>query len=453
MISVQEIKNEEIILSDVIKWLFLSIFAGSLTGGVIAAFLLVLQNSIQWVDSLAQWKYVLLPVGFIGSIYSIRLISPQAEGHGTDKVISAIHYRAARIPFSVVPAKILSTIFTLAPGGVVGTEGPSVQIGAGFTSALAILMKFPEKERKKLVVCGVSAALSAVLGAPIGGAVFGVEVLFVGEIFYPVLLPAVISSISSYFVCTSLGLHYDLPYVVIPALSVQTMGWCILAAVFFSLICIYHIETVRFICEKIRSMKIPLLVKAMIASGILLTVSSLGMENFLGTGEEGVKSCLSGQVQPWYSCLLKSVLLAITLSAGGSGGVLTPTFYVGAAGGSLFATILGLDNGFFAALGFVACIAGAVNTPLAAVLIAVEMFGCDMAPYAGVVCIICYMLTGLRSLYPTQILIQPKSDALVLAEPQNKRSWKVKQKKVPYKRFPLSRKRVAFKSSRRHLTE
>lgn len=445
MLPVQEIKNEEIILVNVVKWLVLSVIAGALTGALIALFLWLLHQSIDFVTRLPDWRYALIPAGLIASIYSIRLIAPAAEGHGTDKVISAFHYRAARIPFLVVPAKIVSTIFTLAPGGVVGTEGPSVQIGAGFTSALSILLRFSEKERKKLVICGVSAALSAVLGTPIGGAVFGVEVLFVGDFFYPILLPAVISSISSYFVCVALGVPYAVPMVAVPALSAGMFAWCLFAAVFFSFVCIYHVETVRLIGNAFKKIALPLPVKSLISAGILLTTVIMCGDSFLGMGEEGVNSILSGRAEPWYAFLLKSVLLAVTLAGGGSGGVLTPTFFIGAAAGSLFASVFGLDVGFFGALGFVACVAGAVNTPLAATFIAVEMFGNAIAPYAGAVCIICYMLTGLRSLYPTQVLVQPKSDAFVLADPSDRKSWKVRPRPVIRKKFPSRRKKKTTK--------
>lgn len=207
------------------------------------------------------------------------------------------------------------------------------------------------KRTQKLVVCGVSAALSAVLGAPIGGAIFGVEVLFVGDFFYPVLLPAVISSISSYFVCVALSVSYAVPAVAIPPLSLAVFSWCIMAAVFFSFVCIYHVETVHFICSRFQKVKIPLPVKSFIASGILLCTAAVWGDLFLGMGEEGLMRILSGQSQPWYAFLLKSVLLAVTLSGGGSGGVLTPTFYIGAAAGSLFAAVFGLDTGFSARWG------------------------------------------------------------------------------------------------------
>lgn len=143
-------------------------------------------------------------------------------------------------------------------------------------------------------------------------------------------------------------------------------------------------------------------------------------------GEKGLNQVLSGSVLVWYALILKSFLLAVTLSGGGSGGVLTPTFYVGAAAGSLFAALFDLDVGFFGALGFVGCVAGAVNTPIAATFLAVELFGAPIAPFAGTVCVVSYMISGARSLYPTQILIRPKSDAFVLADPQDKRSWEIK---------------------------
>lgn len=431
----QDIKNEGIVLANVFKWLLVSMVAGALTGGVIGGFLLIMQRAGIFVASLPDWRFALIPVGLLGSIYAVRLISPAAEGRGTDKVIAAIHYRASRIPFSVVPAKMLSTFFTLVPGGVVGTEGPGVQIGAGFTSALAIWLRFHEKERKKLVACGIAAALSAILGAPVGGAIFGIEVLFVGEFFYPLLLPAIVSSVSSYFVCVAMGVSYAVPEIAVPALSFGLFLWCVAAAVFFSLVCIYHVETLRFISRQFQNMNISLILKSFISSGILLCVAAVWDGRFLGMGLNDMRSVLAGQPDPWYAFLLKSVLLAVTLSGGGSGGVMTPTLYIGAAAGGFFASVLGLDVGFFAALGVVACVSGSVNTPLAAIFMAVELFGSAIAPYAGLVCIVCYMLTGMRSLYPTQILVQPKSDEFVLADPKDRRSWKIRPRMEFQKKF------------------
>lgn len=422
----QEIFEEEILFKGFVKWLFLATVCGVVVGCVVGFFLIVLFRAIDFVNALPDWRYALIPLGLLASLFSIRFFSPQAAGHGTDKVISAIHYKEASVPFSVVPIKIISTIFTLAPGAVVGTEGPSVQIGAGLMSELARLIKLTVKNRKKLVVCGVSAALSAVFGAPVAGAIFGVEVLFVGEIFYPLLLPALVSGVVAYMTCLQMGVPYASYNVFVPSLTSEMLEWCLLAAVCFGVVCIFHIKLTNGIAAVFKKLKIPDWGKSLVASVLILTVVFLFGDSFLGMGEEGLNAFLSGKEVVWYAFVLKSFLLAVTLSGGGSGGVLTPTFYIGGAAGALFAQIFGLDISFFAALGFVGCVAGAVNTPVAAVFLAVELFGSSIAPFAGLVCIVSYMISGAHSLYPTQILVRPKSDDFVLAEPHDKKSWKIR---------------------------
>ena len=422
----QDVKNEEILFKGFIKWLFLAAVCGVIVGFVVGAFLIVLYKSIEFVSSLPDWRYVLIPCGLLASLFSIKIFAPQAAGHGTDKVIAALHYKEGKMPLRVVPIKILSTIFTLAPGAVVGTEGPSVQIGAGLMSGLADFFRLSVKEHKKLVVCGVAAALSAVFGAPVAGAVFGVEVLFVGEIFYPVLLPALISAVIAYMVCLQMNVPYPSYDILLPALTPEMLEWCVFAAIFFGFVCIFHIKLEGKVSSFFKGIKTADWIKSLIASFIiLLTVFFFG-NTVLGMGENGLNLILAGGRTDWYSLILKSFLLAVTLSGGGSGGVLTPTFYIGAAAGAVFAQLFGLNIPFFGALGFVGCVAGAVNTPIAAVFLAVELFGANIAPFAGIVCIVSYMISGAHSLYPTQILVRPKSDEFVLAEPNNKKSWEIK---------------------------
>lgn len=430
----REVKNGEILFYGVAKWLVLAGACGIISGFVVGLFLIALFACIDFVYALPDWKYLLIPAGLLASLYSVKTFAPEAAGHGTDKVIEAIHYKGAQLPFRVVPVKIVSTVFTLASGAVVGTEGPSVQIGAALMSSLARLLKLTEKERGKLVICGVSGALSAVFGAPVAGAVFGVEVLFVGEIFYPVLLPALISGITAYMVCLRLGVPYGLPVPLVPDLDASVLGWCVLAAVFFGAVCVFHIEFTHYVARVFKRIPLPDWGKSLLASALILSVVSFSGESFLGMGERGLDRVLSGSALVWYALILKSFLLAVTLSGGGSGGVLTPTFYVGAAAGGLFATWFGLDVGFFGALGFVGCVAGSVNTPIAATFLAVELFGSGIAPFAGTVCVTAYMISGARSLYPTQILIRPKSDDFVLADPQNKKSWEVKPVEIGAKK-------------------
>jgi H+/Cl- antiporter ClcA len=104
----------------------------------------------------------------------------------------------------------------------------------------------------------------------------------------------------------------------------------------------------------------------------------------------------------------------ITLSLGGSGGVITPIFFIGATAGSLFATTLGLDKATFAAIGLVGLLAGAANTPIAASIMAMELFGPKIAPYAAVACVVSFLISGHRSVYPSQVLAIRKSSSVVV---------------------------------------
>ncbi|MEE9543837.1 MAG: chloride channel protein, partial [Thermodesulfobacteriota bacterium] len=118
-----------------------------------------------------------------------------------------------------------------------------------------------------------------------------------------------------------------------------------------------------------------------------------------------------GDVSP-VAFLLKSIFTSITLNFGGSGGIVTPIFFVGTTAGNLFASVFGLNTAIFAAIGLVSVLAGAANTPIAASILAVELFGTEVAPYAAVACVISFVMTGHRSVYSTQILAIKKSASI-----------------------------------------
>ena len=437
------LKNEGILLSSVLKWLFLAVVTGVLTGSVVGVFLITLYNAIDYVNALPSfWKYALIPAGLFLSVLSIKKICPEAAGHGTDKVIAAIHDRWGRIPDLVVPVKIFSTLTTLSVGGVVGTEGPSSQIGGALMSWFSDVFKCREHVRRKLVICGVSGALAAVFGAPIAGAVFGIEVLFVGEMFYGALLPAIVTGTTAYYICLLLGVPYAVPNVHVPVLNAETVLWCIAAAVFFAGVSIFHIACFNFIEKTVKKLNFSFVDNTLIAAFVLCLTLFFSGETYLGMGEKGLNVFLAGGFAPWYAFALKSFLLAVTLSGGGSGGVLTPTFYIGAAAGALFAQTFGLNTGFFAALGFVGLIAGTVNTPLSALILAMELFGASIAPYAALVCVFSYMLSGNRSLYPSQITARPKADDFILKATGGGNERKTSRKKKNHPKRQMIKNRI-----------
>jgi len=127
---------------------------------------------------------------------------------------------------------------------------------------------------------------------------------------------------------------------------------------------------------------------------------------------ETIKTALEGDNVPAGAFFIKMLSTSITLSFGGSGGIVTPIFFIGAASGNVFAHIFGLDPAIFSAIGMVSLLAGAANTPISASIMAIELFGASVAPYAAVSCIISFLMTGHRSVYPSQILAVSKSPSI-----------------------------------------
>ena len=138
---------------------------------------------------------------------------------------------------------------------------------------------------------------------------------------------------------------------------------------------------------------------------------------YLGLGLETITAIprRAGSVPPG-AFLLKILFTAITLGFGGSGGIITPIFFIGATAGSAFGRSLGFDPALFAAIGMVGLLAGAANTPISASIMAIELFGPEIAPYAAVACVISFLMTGHRSVYPSQVLSLAKSSSLTVAK-------------------------------------
>ncbi len=408
----KRLTEQSVLFLSIIKWVILATIAGAIVGGATAVFLKLLGWFTDVSHQFPYWFW-LLPAALFASALMVKYLAPEAEGHGTEKVIEAIHKRAARIPILVVPVKLLATIITLALGGSAGKEGPCAQIGAGLTSLFSDLLRFDEHDRKKLVICGISAGFAAVFGTPIAGSIFGVEVLFIGAILYDVLLPSFIAGITAYEVSSAFGVTYfHEPISLVPVFSEGFLLKVMASGIFFGICSIILIEMLKLgdkLSERVRIWP-PL--KGVIGGFALLILSYIFSAKYLGLGLETVEASLKGQPIDWYAFLIKPLFTSITLSFGGSGGIVTPIFFTGSTAGSFFASLTGLHAPTFAAIGLVSVLAGASNTPIAASIMAVEMFGPSIAPYATVACVISFLMTGHRSVYPSQVLSISKSPSL-----------------------------------------
>jgi H+/Cl- antiporter ClcA len=336
-------------------------------------------------------------------------------------VIEAVHKRSGKIDVAVIPVKLLTTIITIFAGGSVGKEGPGAQIGAGVSSLISTQLNFSKEDRKKLVICGISAGFATVFGTPIAGAIFGVEVLIIGVILYDVLLPSFIAGFAAFTTAQLLGIkytYYDLHFYQDVSLDLFLIVQVVIAGVFFGVVSDMVVSTVSHISKMIKKIPLNPLIIAFLGGILLVLLTTVLGTQYLGLGMDTIKEMLGpfplmSESVPWYAFLAKTLFTSITLGVGGSGGIITPLFYIGATSGHLFGEVIGSGHiAMFAALGFVSVLSGATNTPIAATIMAVELFGIDIAHYAAISAVISFLIAGHRSVYTSQLLAMKKSDML-----------------------------------------
>ncbi|MCX5707786.1 MAG: chloride channel protein [Candidatus Omnitrophica bacterium] len=375
--------EQSLLILTVGKWVCLSVIIGCIVGISTAIFL----KALNWSTvSFSRYSYYFLfmPVAFFASALIIKYIAPDAEGHGTEKVIEAIHQKDSKINFSVVPVKLLATVITIASGGSAGKEGPCAQIGAGLASLFARIFRFDGFDRRKLVICGISAGFASVFGTPIAGAIFGVEVLFIGGLLYDVLLPSFIAGIISFHVSESFGVSYFYhPLNFVPAFGQLFFMQVIIAGIFFGLISFLLIELLKLGSKFFNAIHVWGPLKGAMGGTLLVVMACLFSTQYLGLGLNTIENCLQGGKVSGFAFLLKTLFTSVTLNSGGSGGIVTPIFFVGSTSGNFFAQLFNLDIATFSALGLVALLAGAANTPIAASIMSIDVHLPSHSPFSG----------------------------------------------------------------------
>lgn len=396
-------------------WLILGSGTGALVGVVVTYFLKLLFWSIHLTAQWPLWSIVLaLPMGGLVTGLLIYYGAPDAAGHGTEAVIRAVHRESGKINWKVAPVKALATITTIAVGGSAGKEGPSAQIGAAVASALADLLRFSAEQRRRIVICGIGAGFAAVFGTPVAGAILGIEVLAIGNLWYEMLLPSFVSSVMAFEVAHQLGLTWNYPFrgSALP-LSLGIIGKLVLlgiAAGLVAYVLVLMMEGLHRQVVRIRARwhwwppLFPFVAGIMLAILMLIVGREYG-----GLSLHLFSSALSGHTVASWAFLWKMVFVAITLGLGMSGGIITPLFVIGSTLGVVLAGFLGIPLGDGAALGMIAVTASGANAPIAAIVMGMEIFGRMLAPEFLITAIPAFVMIGNHSVYPSQKVMMVKS--------------------------------------------
>lgn len=404
------------LLISTLKWSLLGAVAGLCVGAATRGFLWSLAAGSRLVAGLDLGpvpSYALLIVALPASVWLIRTFAPTARGHGTEAVIAAIHRDSGKVDWKVAPVKLLATVITLAFGGSVGKEGPCAQIGAAITSLFADLLRLSPEDRRRLVICGVGAGFAGVFGTPISGALFGIEVLYLGRIEYAVLFPCVVAGIVSHLVC---GVAPPVPVIhegivalgrtEIVLLSIAFGGIC-------GIIALVLIEAMRGTEKLLRRFQSHPYAIAVAGGTFLTAFYALFGTAYSGLGVPTIDAAVSGVFRlALLAFLLKIVATTVTLETGGSGGIVTPLFFIGSTAGAGFARLFHLPIGAFSAFGFVAVLAAAANTPIAAMVMGIELLPGNLGVYAALAAGSAFLMVGHRSVYASQKIGLSKSAGL-----------------------------------------
>lgn len=392
-----------------LKWGFFSVFTGLFVGGFSTLFAFCLRKVTEYRTQ-NPYMILFLPLGgiFIVFLYSIFKYK---NDKGTNLVLSTIHAEA-EIPLKMAPLIFVSTIVTHLFGGSVGREGAALQLGGSIGNQLGRWLKFDDKDQRMLVMCGMSAAFSAMFGTPIAAAIFSMEVVSVGVMYYAALVPCVFASLVASKVAVHMGIGPDAfsikhvpDFTLVPSLKVIVLSlMCAGISVIFCVV----LHTLGDIYRaKIENRYIRIVFSSIVI--IILTII-LHTDDYMGAGVPLIERAINGNTTP-LTFVWKIIFTALTLEAGFKGGEIVPSFCVGATFGCLFGQIVGLSPSLCAAVGMVAVFCGVTNCPITSMLIAFELFGYNAVPYFLIAISVSYLMSGYYGLYHDQTIVYSKYKA------------------------------------------
>ena len=387
------------------KWIVIAAVIGCAGGLVGSAFHLSVDEATN-LRMNKPWLIWLMPVCGMAIVALYRLT--RTEGKGTNAILGSVHF-GKKIPILLVPVIFVSTALTHLCGGSAGREGAALQIGGGVGCNIGQALRLGEKDEPLATLCGMSAVFSALFGTPITATVFALEVCSVGLIHYSGLVPCGTAALVACGITRLFGIPATQFTVAALPMELGVFLRVAVLAILCALVSMAFCSAMHWSERGAEKIFPNPYVRILVGSVVLLSLTRLvGTTDYNGAGMNIITQAVEqGQARP-EAFLLKIVFTAVTLSCGFKGGEVVPTFFIGATLGCAAGPLLGLPAGFSAAIGMAAMFCGAVNCPLATIILSVELFGSGSFCYFAFACFISYMLSGYSSLYVGQRIMYSK---------------------------------------------
>jgi CIC family chloride channel protein len=328
--------------------------------------------------------------GALVSAWLVARFAPEAEGHGTDDAIEAVHTDPRGIRVRAIVVKTVASALTIGSGGSGGREGPAAHISAGFGSLLTRRLNLSDEDGRLAVSLGIGAGIGAIFGAPLGGAVLAASIVYREDFDYRALIPGFITSASAYAVLGSIlgfdplfgflvgdyrfGHPLDLGWFVVLGVLAAGVGW-LYARVFYGTVAV---------SAMLPGGKIIKPALGGLAVGLLALVIPQVLASGYGWAEKAAGADTLMSIPLWIVLLLpfaKILATSLSIGTGGSGGIFGPGVVIGAfvgaalwrLGDALGAPGLPDSPAIFVVVGMMACFGSVAHAPLAVMIMVCEM--------------------------------------------------------------------------------
>jgi len=375
---------------------------GVIGGGVAYAFL----RTLSWANTTrlnhGNLIYFLplagLVIGLMYHHFGERVAS------GSNLVFEEIHEPGAGVPRRMAPMVFAATAISHLFGASTGREGAGIQITASIADGLARPFSPSPETRKLLLITAISAAFGGLFGVPIGGMVFALEVQENGRIRYEAMLPALLAGLVGFQIVESLNIEHLVTGTLLPVDLSFALSWklVVLSAV-SSILAIVFIALTHSVHRAAQFIKWQPLRPVVGGCILLVLVLVSGTRVYLGLSTHLAESAFAGAVGIAVGAFAwKLVFTSVSLGTGFIGGEMVPLFIIGALAGAQTGRILNASIPLFAAIGMMATFAAASNTPLACIVIGIELFGAGATLPLALTCVVAYALSGQRGIYHSQ---------------------------------------------------